>query len=367
MNVNLKKNPEYYFMFLGVFSAFFSINALILNPVYISGLIVVFISFLYFNFNKVDKFYLFYLFYFVVCLLGFSVGLYFFDIQNKNEISYLSSMLYLYCILLGAAIIVFGSRVQLEMRKDLYRKIYNFLVIFMGFDLIARILMATHNGNFYDYKWGIFYFDSNFTGTIILLFLTFSIYLKENNIYDIGKFKFLILIFLLLGTFSRAAIFAFFLTYFLFRYSRKFINILAFLFFILSIYIFNRFIQLYLKGESFSDIDGSFNSKFYLISVAIDNYDSLEFLNKIFGIGLANFISISDGLFAHNIIITFFYEFGFWGIAWFIVFMIISYLKVGKDILYIFIPFFIVGFSLFSAYMPFFFVLVACMYVEKKY
>ena len=237
----------------------------------------------------------------------------------------------------------------------------------MGGDLFVRVAMAASNGDFYDYKWGVFYFDSNFTGAILLLFLVFSIFLKENKIFDIGKIKFLILVLLLIGTFSRAAIFSFFLNYFLFRYSRRFIKFLAFLFCSFALYSFYKLVSLYLNGERFSNIDGSFNSKFYLISVAIDNYGSLSSLNKIFGIGLANFPYFSDGLFAHNIVITFFYEFGFWGIACFLIFLTVSYFKIGKDVLYIFIPFFIVSFSLFSAYMPFFFVLIACMYVEKKY
>lgn len=367
MKIDLKKSPEYYFMILVMFSAYFSVSALTINPVYIIGFSVVLLSFLYLKVDKVDKFYLFYLFYFFVSLCGFFLGLYFFEVKAKDQVVYLSSILYLYCILLGSAVIIFGSKFGQDLRIAVYKNVYDALIIFMGVDLISRIAMAANNGNFYDYKWGGFYFDSNFTGTIILLFLIFSIYLKENKIFDIGMGRFLILVFLLLGTFSRAAIFSFVLTYFLFRYSRKFINILAFLFSIFAFYFFNKLVSLYLSGESFSNIDGSFNSKFYLISVAIDNYSNLSNLNKIFGIGLANFPYFSDGLFAHNIVITFFYEFGFWGIAWFLVFLTVSYFKIGKDVLYIFIPFSIVSFSLFSAYMPFFFVLVACMYVEKKY
>ena len=196
MKIDLKKSPEYYFMILVMFSAYFSVSALTINPVYIIGFSVVLLSFLYLKVDKVDKFYLFYLFYFFVSLCGFFLGLYFFEVKAKDQVVYLSSILYLYCILLGSAVIIFGSKFGQDLRIAVYKNVYDALIIFMGVDLISRIAMAANNGNFYDYKWGGFYFDSNFTGTIILLFLIFSIYLKENKIFDIGMGRFLILVFL---------------------------------------------------------------------------------------------------------------------------------------------------------------------------
>ena len=365
--INFKKNTEYYLLVSCLLTAFMSLSVTVINPIYFLGFIVIVLSLIYLDLKSLDKLVLIFFLYFLVSLVGFVFGIYFFHLEVRDGYVFLSSILFLYCILVGSSTIIFGSKVNPNLRIEVYNKIYNFIIIFMAIDLFSRILMAANNGNFYDYKWGIFYFDSNFTGTIILLFLTFSIYLKQDKILDIGFLRNLFLVILLIGTFSRAAIFSYFLTFFLFRYTRKFIGFLALIFGLFAIFILNKFILIYLGGGNFSNIDPSFNSKFYLISIAIDNYNSISLMNKFFGIGLANFRFISDGLFAHNIFITFFYEFGFFGILSFLIFLICCYFKIGKDILYIYIPFFIVSFSLFSAYMPFFFILIACMYLEKKY
>lgn len=365
-SVYLKKNSNYYLMTLCLFSSFFSISVLSINPVYLIGFPIIFLSFLLLNLKSIDRFHFFVFLYFIFTMLGFILGIYFFKLVALDKTVYLSSILYMYCILLGAATILFGSKVDFELRKKIYKNIYNFLILFMLLDLLIRIAMAASNGNFYDYKWGVFYFDSNFTGTIIMLFLSFSIYLKNDKVFDIGKLRIFLLFLLLLGTFSRAAIFSFLLTYFLLRYSKKYISIISFLFFIIAIYYFSKFVDIYMRGGNFSNIDGSFNSKFYLMGLALENYTNLSFWNKFFGIGLGNFPFYSDGLFAHNILITFFYEFGLWGIFCFFAFLVICYLRIGKDVLYIYVPFLIASFSLFSAYMPFFFILIACLYLEKS-
>ena len=103
-----------------------------------------------------------------------------------------------------------------------------------------------------------------------------------------------------------------------------------------------------------------------MISIAIDNYPNLPVLNKIFGIGMGNFLFYSDGIFAHNMLVTLIYEFGWFGILGFLLFLCYSYKLIGKDMLFIVMPFTIAGFSLFSAYMPFFFILLACIYIEKN-
>ena len=132
-------------------------------------------------------------------------------------------------------------------------------------------------------------------------------------------------------------------------------------------YAASKLVGKYTSGDSYVDVDGSFNSKFYLISSALDNYAGVPFVNKIFGIGLNNFSYYTDGFFAHNIFITLVYEFGILGTLMFVLFLLYSYFKIGKDVTYIFIPLLVAGFSLFSAYVPFLFVLLACMYIEIKY
>lgn len=352
-------------LFLFLFCSFFSVNILIINPVYLLGFPLLFLSFFYIDLRSINKYQVIIFLYFLTTSIGFFIGLLnFYKIDNNLVL--LSSILYCYCILLGAQTVRLGLSTKKVDRLKVYSQSYNFLIFFMFLDLVIRVLMSGGSGTFYDFKWGFFYFDSNFSALIILLFIMFSVFLKVNRIYEIGLIRFLMLIFLLITTFSRAAIFAFIVSYILLRYTKKIISYLSVVFGSLLIYVFYKMVLIYLSGESFVGIDGSFNSKFYLISVAIDNYAELPLINKFFGIGMANFPYFSDGIFAHNMLITLFYEFGYFGILFFIIYICLSYKMIGKDILYILIPFFIAGFSLFSAFMPFFFILLACMYVEKN-
>lgn len=349
------------FLFCGVFS----VNGLPVNPVYLVGFPLLFLSLFYVDLSKINQYQLVMYFYFIVTVVGFSIGISSFSKIDKDLV-FLSSILYCYCILLGAQTVNLGMITKKSDRLKSYNYFYNFLIFYMSLDLIIRILMSGGTGTFYDFKWGVFYFDSNFSALIILLFIMFSVFLKVNRIFDIGLIRFLVLFFLLITTFSRAAIFAFVVSYLLLRYTKKIISYLALIFGSLLCFIFYKMVLIYLSGESFVGIDGSFNSKFYLISVAIDNYSGLSYINKVFGIGMANFPYFSSGIFAHNMLITLLYEFGYFGTTLFIIFIYLSYRMIGKDIFYILIPFFIAGFSLFSAFMPFFFILLSCMYVEKN-
>ncbi|MEQ1324321.1 hypothetical protein [Acinetobacter soli] len=348
--------------FLIIFCSFFSVNSLPINPVYALGFPVLFLSFLFLK-SRVNKFQLgFYCYFFLSCIV-FSVGSYYFSKIDYN-INYLSTILYLYCILMGSQAIVSGINLGVSRRIRIYDSIYSILIFFMIFEFILRILNSSNTGSFYDYKWSLFYFDSNFVSFVILFFLMFAVFLKEKNIFNIGGLRFFVLISLLFLTFSRASMLAFIVAYFFVKSSSKYKTPLFILFFIVYLYAAYNMIEKYTLGGGYGDVDGSFNSKFYLISLAIDNYKYIPFVNKIFGIGLNNFLYYSDGIFAHNMFITLVYEFGVLGTVMFIFFLLYSYFKIGRDITYILIPLLIAGFSLFSAYVPFLFVMLACIYVE---
>ncbi|KKZ37932.1 hypothetical protein UN98_16195 [Acinetobacter baumannii] len=296
----------------------------------------------------------------------FAIGSYYFS-NIDSKINYLSTILYLYCILMGAQTVATGVNIGINRRVYIYKFIFNLLIIFMILEFFLRVVNSSHTGSFYDYKWSLLYFDSNFVSFIILFFLMFAVFLKEKNIFNIGKIRFSLLIILLILTFSRASIVSFIVTYLFVKSGNKYKTPIFILFLIGYFYIASELIGKYTSGVSYVDVDGSFNSKFYLISVAIDNYNSIPVINKLFGIGLNNFLYYSDGIFAHNIFITLLYEFGVLGTIMFIFFLCYSYYKIGKDVAYIYIPLLVAGFSLFSAYVPFLFVLIACMYIETRY
>jgi len=350
--------------FLLLFCSFFSINSLPINPVYCLSIPALILSLLFFK-NKIDKLQLFLYVYFVLSAIFFMIGVnYFSSISNEVRIS--SSLLYLYCILLGAQVISVGKGINKNKRVKLYNIIYNILILFMSLELLLRIAFSGNFGSFYDYKQSFFFTDSNFSSFIILFFLMFAIFLKNKKVLDIGGIRFIILFILLLMTFSRASILAFIVSYLFLISNKKYRTPLFIVFILTYIYFSYRLVSKYISGESFVDVDGSFNTKFYFISIAINDYPLVPLVNKIFGIGLNNFFYYSDGFFAHNIFVTFLYEFGLLGFLIFLYFIFYSYRKIGKDFTYILMPLLVAGFSLFSAYMPFFFVLLACMYIEVK-
>ncbi|CDM70549.1 putative membrane protein [Acinetobacter baumannii] len=348
-----------------LFCSFFSVNSLPVNPVYCLGFPLILFSFLFFK-STIDKFQLGFYCYFLISCMFFAIGSYYFS-NIDSKINYLSTILYLYCILMGAQTVATGVNIGINRRVYIYKFIFNLLIIFMILEFFLRVVNSSHTGSFYDYKWSLLYFDSNFVSFIILFFLMFAVFLKEKNIFNIGKMRFSFLFVLLILTFSRASLVSFIVTYLFVKSGNKYKTPIFILFLIGYFYIASELIGKYTSGVSYVDVDGSFNSKFYLISVAIDNYNSIPVINKLFGIGLNNFLYYSDGIFAHNIFITLLYEFGVLGTIMFIFFLCYSYYKIGKDVAYIYIPLLVAGFSLFSAYVPFLFVLIACMYIETRY
>jgi len=348
-----------------LFCSFFSVNSLPVNPVYCLGFPLILFSFLFFK-STIDKFQLGFYCYFLISCMFFAIGSYYFS-NIDSKINYLSTILYLYCILMGAQTVATGVNIGINRRVYIYKFIFNLLIIFMILEFFLRVVNSSHTGSFYDYKWSLLYFDSNFVSFIILFFLMFAVFLKEKNIFNIGKMRFSFLFVLLILTFSRASLVSFIVTYLFVKSGNKYKTPIFILFLIGYFYIASELIGKYTSGVSYVDVDGSFNSKFYLISVAIDNYNSIPVINKLFGIGLNNFLYYSDGIFAHNIFITLLYEFGVLGTIMFIFFLCYSYYKIGKDVAYIYIPLLVAGFSLFSAYVPFLFVLIACIYIETRY
>ncbi len=256
--------------FLLLFCSFFSINSLPINPVYCLGIPLVLLSFLFLKTN-IDKFQFGFYIYFLISCIMFTIGSYYFSSINR-EVATFSTILYLYCILLGAQVVGVGLSISIHKRKKIYNLVFNFLIIFMLLELILRFLYAGHSGSFYDYKASFFFSDSNFTSFVILFFLMFSMFLKDRGIWDLGKIKFLILLLLLVMTFSRASIISFFISYIFSKSSSKFRTPVFVIFLIIYFYSSYLLVNKYIAGNSYVDIDGSFNSKFYIISVAIDNY-----------------------------------------------------------------------------------------------
>jgi hypothetical protein len=273
-------------------------------------------------------------------------------------------------------------------KRNIKEKYYNVIIymmfyitlIFISADTIYRLLHPNYFARtaylesrwFYYYKKNsIMFADSNTTGLIALILYFFIIELEriKNNIYiKIIKSKYIkfILIILLISSFSRASYIAFIIgilykNYYSQKkkYNKNIIKYLA----IPIIIIMAYYIILYLYNS-----DLSFQSKFYIVDLAINVYKKFPLYNKIFGIGFAEWQDVL-GIYTHNIFITYFIQTGLIGLTLFI-FFIISTIKKAK---YIWVPILIVSLSFFSYLgMPFLFVPLAIIFniydyeIEKR-
>lgn len=359
-----KKRAVNVFFYILLSCAFLSFHFLPINPVYIIGGVVVAFSLLTINYFRINKFVFNLMIYAILSSIIFFYGTYsFLPINNIPNIT--SSILFIFCILLGVSTVHMGGSLTLKERGIIYLRICDFMIVFMFLDLFSRIIFSAGGGGFYDYKFGPFYFDSNFTGNILLAFFMFYFFLKKSKIINIGYIRFLLILILLCGTFSRAAIFSCIVSLLLISLNARYLIYIIYFSIFFGVFAIYKMIGFYLSGGDFLNFDPSFNSKFVLIDIALQNYQNLPSVNKFFGIGLNNFSFFSDGMFAHNIFITLFYEFGYLGMALFFIINLMFYLKVGKYALYLIFPFLICSFSLFSAYMPFFFIIMGCIYLEN--
>ncbi|HFV8474734.1 TPA: O102 family O-antigen polymerase, partial [Escherichia coli] len=103
--------------------------------------------------------------------------------------------------------------------------------------------------------------------------------------------------------------------------------------FVICVFIYMSISYLF-ENSNYSNIDGSFNSKFYIISQAFEFYTTQSLMTHMFGVGLGNTEQLL-GIFAHNIYVTLVLEFGFIGSFLFITFIFYSLKKTNFNSLYI--------------------------------
>jgi len=349
-------------LFLVMFTSFFSIAKIGFNPTYLIGFSLIFIYSLNVLFQKsIQKNVIPFLLFFLVLLVFQSIS--FIYNPTPESKTFLSSALFLYSILL-TPVFMWGVKKTKE-RKKMYKCIFTVLLIFLLIELIVRVYMGGGvSSDFYMYKKGFFYYDSNFTGLVILNFLFLFLYLSKRNIYKASNIKFILLWLFLFLTISRASILTAIIVAILFNN----LNHIKFKSTLLLGIGFTLVFMLYglsVAGVSFVEYDGSFNSKFSIIIKALVAYeDYFSQINKLFGIGLGNTKYILE-VFAHNIAVTFVLEFGILGSAVIIYFMYYISKKTNGMALIIIIPNLIEGFSLFSAYSPFVFISLGVIYHEE--
>ncbi|MBY5985168.1 hypothetical protein KUW18_13810 [Halomonas sp. DP5Y7-2] len=354
-----------------LFFSFFSLSSLPANPALVLGVLAtqfVFLNRLLFSPELHYKSTtLLILGFSTICSLSF--GWFVSKSNNIADLSnYLSVILYAYSFLMGCALFECIRKYDVHSLRDILSKVYLWLLVFFFIELMTRLLNAKDNPGpwFYDYKYSVFYYDSNFVALALVCLLTLYLYLRDKLQVVFSELPLWLLI---AASFSRTGLFLALLIRMVFCFPAKsrstvtYLIVLAFW----SLLTFLFVMENSLIG-SVATIDDSFRTKigFLIDYLTIWKSDTI-LLNQIFGIGPG--VSTSTfGLYVHNIYAALLLEWGVVGFALFsftLIFMAKS--SNGEFAPFLLVPL-IGGFSLFVTYMPFFFACwaVVCHISAKK-
>ncbi len=203
---------------------------------------------------------------------------------------------------------------------------------------------------------GILFVDTNNTGMLCLAFLGLLLYL--DNIYKIKykKINFIYFVLLIL-TFSRAAILAYFLL--LFFINKRVPKWIKTIFFLIAMILVPIFIP-----KIFGDV--STGSKIDMFIRAIAYWKNASILEILFGVGFTNSID-KIGLFTHSWPLTFTFEFGVVGFFFIILFWYFMYKESNRKALYVLFPCLFAGISYLPLLIPYIYTFVVIITeLEKK-
>ncbi|CAM5206280.1 hypothetical protein OURE66S_01042 [Oligella ureolytica] len=308
-NLILAPRHQLYILF---FLSFFSISALTINPAYAIALVPLLGTLILITYRANLQ---------AISMLGvFSVVLLFcFQIYGINILSdnikhlitltdlgpnNLSISLFCVCVLLGVCTYEVGIKTSFSERIRIYHSIPYFLLPYLLIELVSRIINRNPDESWlYAYKHGWFYFDSNFLGITLVLILSFYKFLQDKNIYKLSGYKKAFLLFFLFTTVSRAAILTYLLSAIILKFSRH-LRFFALFFGITLFFVLVWAMNAYINGTiDFKMVDGSFNSKFYIIQRSAEFFLELPLSSQLLGVGLSN-VEQYIRIFAHNIIVT---------------------------------------------------------------
>lgn len=332
------------------------------NVQYIIGFLVIpIVAFTYFI--KIDFIFKVNFFLLLLYTIGQFIGLYYTSI-NGFKTNYITPILIPYFIILGYFSYVVGYNTLFSERVVIYRNIFILFIFYLFFDFLLRLINFNPAKEFiYMFKHGGVHYDSNFTGIVIVVVFSYYLFLEKIDIYRLSIWGKLLLFILTILTFSRSSIAIYIVMYVLSKIKTSTLNrvfpTILFVLFFMFVYLVND----YFLGDNFSDLDGSFNARFYILQKIYDVYTSLQLEQRIFGIGVGN-TEEYIGIFAHNIVGTLILEFGWFGVFVIFLYYYMLYKRTCGYIMYVFLPTLLIGFSLFSAYIPFLFILGNLVYLE---
>jgi hypothetical protein len=241
-------------------------------------------------------------------------------------------------------------------------RIINFILAFLSIECVTRFIFSSYmpataetdfSDSFYLYKFSLFFVDSNFVGIEILCLLAVMFAFRET----IDKKRWLLAYFLLLASLSRASIAAAIcqlIVYKLWRWRVWAVLGMLIAQVLIMIELFLSFTSS--DSSSIKDLDGSFASKFFLLSLMVDTYGEADKVQKLLGVGAGNFFNLFGILSAHNIVVICVTEIGIAGTLLLVVYVWLLSRKCPVAISLLILPIVINGFALLSAWaMPFFF------------
>lgn len=201
---------------------------------------------------------------------------------------------------------------------------------------------------FYKYKMNtIMFTDTNDVGFLILLTMGFILYLKSSNSLNISFYVQLLFFVLLILSFSRAAIVAYLISYFILNIYNR-LNLVGR--FIANVVIVIAVVYLFILFLS----DGSFLTKIEILQECYVYLLNVDFCDLLFGIGYAQSETVL-GIYGHNYIVLYLIEFGLIGLFLFSVTVLSIYMQTNSNAKYLIYPYLIAGLSFAPYILPYFF------------
>ncbi|MEQ8688371.1 MAG: hypothetical protein RIE86_23910 [Imperialibacter sp.] len=210
-------------------------------------------------------------------------------------------------------------------------------VVLMSIETLIRIFvifprMLGLTSLFYALKPSLFFMDSNFTGFILVTYLSLVYYYRFNFKKEVFKNDILIISILILMTMSRSSIAAAFIIYF-YAYFLRVGKLTKMTILILGVSIISILIPIVAK-------DGSFKTKIKIMGYFGD-WIASSTEKLLFGIGSGN-MSLAYNVGSHNLVgLTI--ELGFVWLAIYLGMFFCAWYSIGKSIIWLLMPMFVAG------------------------
>lgn len=269
--------------------------------------------------------------------------------------------------------VAFGFNLDGKSRDKLISKFIHYSTVLLIAECIWRLThpraeYAVFDGGddsrwIYQYKFGgLMYTDSNAVGIHIIILLFFIYYLEKEQKAAWPKIKIVLLILLVL-TFSRAAWFGFIVGWIYIRYFQN--KRLGF--YIINLFLFIGagllFYRFYLQAKISSDL--SYQSKFDIIGIVLNHFKDISSSELFLGIGFSNSLE-RMGVYAHNFFMVFLIESGIIGLFLIILLLLQFTISTKLKALYVLVPFLVTTLSSTITFMPFFYVVIALIFVFEN-